>query len=175
MARSRRPQQSSVSDEPRKARTKAHGAPAGKPAEKPGGESRAAAKAAVRHEDEAVSDEPLRDTPARGRVTSPPRRRSGWICPSLSVHGRGLVAPVVLTVAPGRDYELLDSGDGEKLERYGPLRVRRPENQAIWPKRLPRGDWETADAVVFRRRRGRGSRPLAVSERAARRDLAARP
>jgi len=30
------------------------------------------------------------------------------------------------------DYELLDTGDGEKLERFGNYVVRRPEPQAIW-------------------------------------------
>ena len=43
------------------------------------------------------------------------------------------------------DYALLDSGRGEKLERYGPLLVRRPENQAIWEPRDP-ARWQDADA-----------------------------
>ena len=30
------------------------------------------------------------------------------------------------------DYELLDTGEGEKLERFGEYVVRRPEPQAIW-------------------------------------------
>ncbi|MBB3997779.1 class I SAM-dependent methyltransferase [Aureimonas pseudogalii] len=55
-------------------------------------------------------------------------------------------APLVLTVEPTADYALLDSGDGEKLERYGTLTIRRPENQAIWPRRVG-VDWERADAV----------------------------
>lgn len=57
------------------------------------------------------------------------------------------VAPVILTVAPGRDYALLDSGAGEKLERYGPLVIRRPENQAIWPRRGSDRTWDAADAI----------------------------
>lgn len=56
-------------------------------------------------------------------------------------------APVILTVEPGADYALLDSGDGEKLERYGPLTIRRPENQAIWPRRSGAADWDGADAI----------------------------
>ncbi|NDV86410.1 class I SAM-dependent rRNA methyltransferase [Aurantimonas aggregata] len=55
--------------------------------------------------------------------------------------------PVILTVEPSADYALLDSGAGEKLERYGPLTVRRPENQAIWQKRLPDAAWDGADAI----------------------------
>lgn len=55
--------------------------------------------------------------------------------------------PVILTVEPDEDYALLDSGSGEKLERYGPLVVRRPENQAIWQRKLADAEWEAADAV----------------------------
>lgn len=32
-----------------------------------------------------------------------------------------------------QDYELIDSGGGEKLERWGPITLLRPEPQAIWP------------------------------------------
>ncbi|MEF2070346.1 class I SAM-dependent methyltransferase [Consotaella sp. CSK11QG-6] len=55
--------------------------------------------------------------------------------------------PVILTAEPSEDYRLLDSGDGEKLERYGALTVRRPENQAIWPRRVDVARWDNADAV----------------------------
>ncbi|WP_062014682.1 class I SAM-dependent methyltransferase [Aureimonas sp. AU4] len=58
-----------------------------------------------------------------------------------------LVAPVILHVEPNADYALLDSGAGEKLERYGPLTIRRPENQAIWPQRLSAARWDAADAA----------------------------
>lgn len=55
-----------------------------------------------------------------------------------------------LLIAPAwKDYELLDSGDGAKLERYGPYRFVRPEHQAIWKRRLPARDWEAADAVFL--------------------------
>ena len=37
-----------------------------------------------------------------------------------------------LTGEPWADYALLDSGGGRKLERYGPVRVVRPEPQAMW-------------------------------------------
>ncbi len=45
------------------------------------------------------------------------------------------------------DYALLDSGDGRKLERYGPYKVVRPEPQCLWPPRLPAAVWDEADAV----------------------------
>jgi 23S rRNA (cytosine1962-C5)-methyltransferase len=44
------------------------------------------------------------------------------------------------------DYELLDSGDGQKLERFGPYTFARPEAQALWAKALPEEKWQTAHA-----------------------------
>ena len=35
------------------------------------------------------------------------------------------------------DYELLDSGDGRKLERFGDYTLARPCSQALWPPSLP--------------------------------------
>src|SRR3989344_8290140 len=43
-------------------------------------------------------------------------------------------------------YALLDSGLEEKLERFGPYVLRRPDPQALWEKRLPESEWKTADA-----------------------------
>jgi 23S rRNA (cytosine1962-C5)-methyltransferase len=44
------------------------------------------------------------------------------------------------------DYALIDSGDGEKLERYGKYRIVRPEAQALWTRRRAAAEWENADA-----------------------------
>jgi 23S rRNA (cytosine1962-C5)-methyltransferase len=44
------------------------------------------------------------------------------------------------------DYALLDSGAGEKLERYGKYRIVRPEAQALWTPRRPAAEWENVDA-----------------------------
>lgn len=43
-----------------------------------------------------------------------------------------------------QDYALLDSGDGLKLERFGPYSFVRPEPQALWPKRLDEKIWAKA-------------------------------
>ncbi|CAN7152782.1 MULTISPECIES: class I SAM-dependent methyltransferase [Brucella] len=56
-------------------------------------------------------------------------------------------APVILETEPSDDYALLDSGDGLKLEQYGPYRIVRPEGQAIWLPSLPKSEWDKADAV----------------------------
>ena len=49
-----------------------------------------------------------------------------------------------------KDYELLDSGAFEKLERFGNYVLRRPEPQAIWHRSLPEKEWERADASFIR-------------------------
>ena len=54
------------------------------------------------------------------------------------------MSPLQTIVAePWPDWGLIDSGDGRKLERYGPVRVIRPEPQAMWEPASP--DWD-ADA-----------------------------
>lgn len=54
------------------------------------------------------------------------------------------------------DYELLDSGNGAKLERFGPFLLNRPEPEAIWKPALPENEWGKADAT-FIPGRGEGS------------------
>ncbi len=45
------------------------------------------------------------------------------------------------------DYELMDSGDGLKLERFGRYTFVRPEVQALWSRSLPPRQWQSAQAV----------------------------
>jgi 23S rRNA (cytosine1962-C5)-methyltransferase len=52
------------------------------------------------------------------------------------------------------DYELLDTGGGEKLERFGPYILRRPEPQAIWSKALAENVWEEMAHASFFRSKG---------------------
>jgi len=53
----------------------------------------------------------------------------------------------ILKTTPSKDYELLDSGDGEKLERYGKYMLSRPDPQALWAKKLAIEEWKKVDAV----------------------------
>jgi 23S rRNA (cytosine1962-C5)-methyltransferase len=53
------------------------------------------------------------------------------------------------------DYEVLDTGDGEKLERWGEIILRRPDPQTIWPKAEERL-WKQAMAWYHRSERGGG-------------------
>ena len=52
-------------------------------------------------------------------------------------------------------HKLIDSGDGEKLEQFAEFVLRRPDPQALYPKRLPISEWEKADAT-FEIREGKG-------------------
>lgn len=54
-----------------------------------------------------------------------------------------------------RDIEVLDTGDGLKLERWGEYVLSRPDPQVIWPKGNP-ALWRRADAVYERSATGGG-------------------
>jgi 23S rRNA (cytosine1962-C5)-methyltransferase len=55
--------------------------------------------------------------------------------------------PHLETLSPSwTDYELLDSGAGRKLERFGEITVARPEPQAEWSPSLPQKSWDAAHA-----------------------------
>ena len=48
------------------------------------------------------------------------------------------------------EYELLDSGDGRKLERFGGYVLARPCSQALWRPTRPESEWRAADASFDR-------------------------
>lgn len=48
------------------------------------------------------------------------------------------------------EYELIDSGDGEKLERFGEYVASRPEPQALWNKSLTEEQWEEKADAIFK-------------------------
>lgn len=54
------------------------------------------------------------------------------------------------------DYKLIDSGNGMRLERFGPYVLLRPAPMAFWSPRLPESKWENADAVYHRSDSGGG-------------------
>jgi 23S rRNA (cytosine1962-C5)-methyltransferase len=56
---------------------------------------------------------------------------------------------LILTPSGFSDYELIDSGGFEKLERFGEYIAIRPEPQALWNKQLPERDWEKMAHVRF--------------------------
>lgn len=56
----------------------------------------------------------------------------------------------IFTSKPQKEYALIDSGDGMKLERYGNVKVVRPDPQALWRKTLTEKEWNNADAHFAR-------------------------
>lgn len=50
-----------------------------------------------------------------------------------------------------RDYELVDCGNFQKLERFGDILCVRPEPQALWAPVLPDEDWKKADVFFVGR------------------------
>ena len=56
----------------------------------------------------------------------------------------------ILTTKNSTDYELLDSGESEKLERFGKIVLSRPDPQALWQKKLTPADWKKADGTFGR-------------------------
>lgn len=51
---------------------------------------------------------------------------------------------------PENYYELIDSGNGRKLERFGHYLLVRPCSQAVWQMQLTEKEWKKADAVFSR-------------------------
>ena len=51
------------------------------------------------------------------------------------------------------DYELIDTGNFEKLERFGNYVIARPEPQAIWDKALSEKEWQKSAQAYFKRGR----------------------
>jgi 23S rRNA (cytosine1962-C5)-methyltransferase len=57
----------------------------------------------------------------------------------------------LLTPTHWHEYELIDSGGFEKLERFGEYILSRPEPQAVWDKSLPENEWDKRANAVFRK------------------------
>lgn len=53
----------------------------------------------------------------------------------------------ILSTSGWEEYELLDTGDGHRLERFGKYILVRPDPQIIWRPHLPKSEWLKADAV----------------------------
>ncbi len=58
----------------------------------------------------------------------------------------------------GKSYELIDSGNFEKLEQFGEFCVRRPEPQALWTKSLSEEFWAVKANAHFKKEKGSSER-----------------
>ncbi|MDR3093267.1 MAG: class I SAM-dependent methyltransferase [Bacteroidales bacterium] len=63
------------------------------------------------------------------------------------------------------DYELIDTGSQEKLERFGKFILARPEPQAIWKKSLAQEEWDQLAHASFRKDAGKVKTASADNER----------
>lgn len=52
-------------------------------------------------------------------------------------------------------YELIDSGNYEKLERFGEFILARPEPQAVWDKSLSDEVWQKKASAIFKKTKGK--------------------
>jgi len=57
---------------------------------------------------------------------------------------------MILKTTKQKDYELIDSGEGKKLERYGSLLMSRPDPEALWKKTLGENEWGKANLEFVR-------------------------
>ncbi len=53
-----------------------------------------------------------------------------------------------------QDYELLDTGDHQKLERFGKYILVRPYEDAFWKKSISQTEWDKADGIFFSSKNG---------------------
>lgn len=58
---------------------------------------------------------------------------------------------ILLSPEQHTEYQLIDSGGFEKLERFGPYILSRPEPQAIWDKSMTEKEWADKSNAVFKR------------------------
>ncbi|HUC89059.1 MAG TPA: class I SAM-dependent methyltransferase [Candidatus Paceibacterota bacterium] len=57
---------------------------------------------------------------------------------------------MILKIEKQKEYELLDGGEGCKLERYGPYILSRPDPEALWRRLLPEDVWDKAELKFIR-------------------------
>lgn len=63
---------------------------------------------------------------------------------------------IILTPNNWTDYQLLDSGNGKRLERFGKYILIRPDPQCLWKPSLPASEWQKADVVFTPEGREKG-------------------
>lgn len=70
----------------------------------------------------------------------------------------------LLTPSHWKDYELIDCGDFEKLERFGNIVLCRPEPQAVWKKVLSPQEWKKRTHINFKGRSATSGEWFAVDK-----------
>lgn len=62
----------------------------------------------------------------------------------------------ILTPTDFSSYMLLDSGESQRLEKFGDYTLVRPDPQAIWQKHLPESAWQNVDAKFIKQGSDKG-------------------
>lgn len=95
------------------------------------------------------SDIILQDLPPIILTMSTKKLRIKLVYYFIGIMSRIITPPSLelLTSPDWKDYELLDSGNGLKLERFGPYRLLRPEAEAIWKPGLSEKEWQPIHAA----------------------------
>ena len=57
---------------------------------------------------------------------------------------------MILKTIKQKDYELIDAGNGKKLERFGSYLLSRPDPEALWQKNLPDSEWQKVQLEFVR-------------------------
>lgn len=87
---------------------------------------------------------------------------------------------ITAAVGQAEFHRLLDSGDGYRLEAFGPVITARPDPNALWRRRLPEEEWARAHAWFHTERRfgtshwekrGRVPEPWLVAHKSLRLEL----
>lgn len=73
-------------------------------------------------------------------------RQPCCLCCNRSLNSENTLMQIPVQRADWREFELIDSGDGRKLERWGSTLVERPEPKALWRPHDPEL-WKQATAV----------------------------
>ena len=71
----------------------------------------------------------------------------------------------LLTPSHWKDYELIDTGGLEKLERFGKFILARPEPQAVWEKSLSEAEWGCISNAHYKRKKGIDSSKLEIADK----------
>lgn len=57
---------------------------------------------------------------------------------------------MIINTPTEKDYELIDSGLGEKLEKFGNYILARPDKESLWVKKMDEKIWSSADFYYMR-------------------------
>jgi len=65
----------------------------------------------------------------------------------------------LISPANWKEYELIDTGNFQKLERFGQYILIRPEPQAVWDKSLSESEWDSLAHAIYTRHKGTTGNP----------------